>query len=360
MARHREQEFPNFLQAAGADLAEQYFLRLFRREELPPYLVGMNPDYVEFVLGRIDESLKATILDEFRRISDICKWGKELPEIAGRRFGVPLPATGKPEAMAIRLFLDYPRAFGFAWALYAYRASYARISQHWLQHREVRVDATAMDTFASEMQAFFAKQDRGLQCQVGFSDSGAELVVWVLHGSQERTIPCWQGQKVAPNCFRPACEDVLVYDKSRGLLSVKVSKRGDAEQYVRSFARLVLGDASLADHPQRDLIYTPEPFQNGQFDWAGSGAVVAVERRGAKLNPDGAADTVLEIAGKGTADDLKQGHLVEIKIKFTIESNGKQESVTGTLVPPCITDLTKKRHADVIADYLRKKGAMLR
>jgi len=360
MARHREQEIPSFLQAAGSDLAEQYFLRLFRREEIPPYLVGMNPDYVEFLLGRIDESLRAVILDEFRRISDICKWGKELPEIAGRRFDVPLPVTDKPEAMAMRLFLDYPRAFSLAWALYAYSASYARISQHWLQHREPQLDETVMSTFASEMQAFFAKQDRGLQCQVDFSDSGVELVVWVLHGSQERTIPCWQGHKVTPNCFRPACEDVLIYDKSHGLLSVKVSKRGDVEQYVRSFARLVLGDASLADHPQRDLIYTTEPFQSGRFDWAGSGRVVAVERRGARLNPDGSVDTVLEIEGIGTADDLRQGRLVEIRIKFTVESNGKQESVTGTLVPPCITDVTKKRHADVIADYLREKGVLLR
>ena len=53
---------------------------------------------------------------------------------------------------------------------------------------------------------------------------------------------------------------------------------------MRSFARLILGDASLADHPQRDIIYTPEPFQSGRFDWAGSGVVVAVERRGAKLD----------------------------------------------------------------------------
>jgi hypothetical protein len=360
MARHREQEVPNFLRAAGANLAEQYFLRLFRREDIPPYLVGMNPDYVGFLLGRIDESLRAVILDEFHRISDICKWGKELPEIAGRRFDVPLPATDKPEAMAMRLFLDYPRAFSLAWALYAYRASYARISQHWLQHREAQVDATVMAVFASEMQAFFAKQDRGLQCQVDFSDSRVELAVWVLHGLPERTIPCWQGHKVAPNCFRPACEDVLIYDKSRGLLSVKVSKRGDVEQYVRSFARLVLGDASLADYPQRDLIYTPEPFQSGQFDWAGSGAVVDVERRGAKLNPDGSEDTVLEIAGKGVADDLRQGRLVEIKIKFTVECDGKKESVTGTLVPPCITDVVKKKHADLIADYLREKGVLLR
>jgi len=73
------------------------------------------------------------------------------------------------------------------------------------------------------------------------------------------------------NFLHPVCEGVLVYDKARTVLSVKVPARGDRERYLRSFAGLILGDPALADDPQRDKVYTLRPLQTRQFDWAGDG-----------------------------------------------------------------------------------------
>ena len=46
MPKHKDLNLLTFLKATSPDLVERYFLRWFRREQLPPYLVGMNPDYV--------------------------------------------------------------------------------------------------------------------------------------------------------------------------------------------------------------------------------------------------------------------------------------------------------------------------
>lgn len=362
MPRRRSQSIRTFLQAAGGDLVEQYFLRLFRREQLPPYLIGMTPDCVFFLLDRLDEPLQTVIREDLDRINDVSDKKMGLPYLVAHQFDVPVRPGEKSESVAMRLFLEHSHAFNLAWALYSYRASSADISQHWLQRSNVHLEKAITSSFTEEVQAYFASQDRGLECRVSFYELGDEVVVLVLHGSAERTIPCWQGHEVAPNRFRPACEDVLSYDRQRAVLSVKVSRRGDAEYYVRSFAGLMLGDAALADDPERDQVYTLEPLYTGRFDGAGNGKVIGVEVLGWKTKRPGRSDTVIADDGDGlrAIAEVTEGTLIEVKFRFSIRDGGKEEKVTFTISPPSVTDMVKKRHDDVITQYLREKGVLLR
>jgi hypothetical protein len=95
----------------------------------------------------------------------------------------------------------------------------------------------------------------------------------------------------------------------------------------------------------------------------GNGRVSAVELRKAKLKPHSPNSEVTTLEGDGldfTKIDPGRGELIEVKLRFTVVTDGKEEKVTFTITPPCLTDLVKKRHADVIADYLKQKGVLLR
>jgi len=361
MPKRKDFTLPTFLRAVNPDLVERYLLRFFRREQLPPYLIGMNPDYVEHILNTTDDTLKTVIIEDFRRINNACY--RDLPIMAAQRLGVPLYPKEKTQTVALRLFLDFPRVFDFAWALYCYSASYADISQHWLQQNNTRIDSKTIADFRSELQSFFAEHARGKECRVQVYDEPGELVILVQHGSHPRTIPCWRGAEITWNYFHPVSEGVLIYDKARAVLSVKVPARGDRERYVRSFSSLVLGDPTLADDPKRDLIYTLRPLQTSLSDWAGNGKVSAVQLLMAKLKPYGTNSEVVTIEANGldrAKIDPSRGELIEAKLRFTIVTGGKEEKVTFTITPPCVTDLVKKRDADVITDYLRYKGVLLR
>ena len=361
MPKHRDWNISGFLGAANPDLVERYLLRFFRRDELPTYLMGMNPDYALHVLGQIEEPLRAVITGDFHRINDTCY--KDLPFRAAQRFGIPVHPYEKSHTIALKLFLDQPRAFEFAWALYSFAAAYAGISQHWLQRDNTRADSETIANFKSETQSFFAAQARGDHCQVYVFDHQDDMVILVLHGTHVRTVTFWQGPDIMTNPFRFACDDVLIYNKARAVLSVKVSARGDREHYVRSFAAFFLGDEALADDPARDRIYTLEPLQTRPSDWVGNGRVSAVELRGAKLKPRGSSSEVRTVEGDGlplSEVDQKRGELTEIKLRFTIVTDGREDKVTFTITPPCVTDAVKKRHAEVIAAYLREKGVLRR
>ncbi len=112
MPKRKDFTLSTFLSAVNPDLVERYLLRFFRREQLPPYLIGMNPDYVEHILHNTDETVKTTITEDLRRINDTCY--RDLPRVAAKRFGVPAPDYETPQSTALGLFLDHSPVFDFA------------------------------------------------------------------------------------------------------------------------------------------------------------------------------------------------------------------------------------------------------
>lgn len=358
---HGDWNLSSFLDAANPDLVEGYVLRFFRWDELPTYLMGLNCDHVLRILGQIEEPLASAITEAFRHINDVCY--EDIPYRAARRFGIPVDPNENPQSIALRLFSDHPRAFDFAWALYAFAAPYTSISQHWLQRHNTRADRETIANFKMELKSFFATRARSDHCQIYVFDNPDDMVILVLRGSHVGTIAFWQGPKIMMNPLRFAYDDVLIYDKERAVLSVKVSARGDSEHYVRSFASLILDDASVAADPNRDSIYTLKPLQTRPTDWVGNGKISAVELRRAKLKPSGTRSEVRTIEGDGIAlseVDPRCGDLIEAKFRFTIAVDGREDKVTFAIAPPCTTDLAKKRHAEVIAAYLSEKGVLLR
>jgi len=97
MLKRKDFTLSTFLHMANPDLVKKYLLRFFRREELPPYLIGMNPNYVEHILDNTDDALKAVIIEDFRHINNVCH--EDLPSWAAQRFGVPLYPKEKIQAV---------------------------------------------------------------------------------------------------------------------------------------------------------------------------------------------------------------------------------------------------------------------
>ena len=56
---------------------------------------------------------------------------------------------------------------------------------------------------------------------------------------------------------------------------------------------------------------------------------------------------------------LDSGTLVRAKFRFKLDVEGKTRQVTFEISPPAVTNLTKKKHADIIDAYLRENGVKL-
>jgi hypothetical protein len=70
------------------------------------------------------------VLEDFRRINDLCERGMNLVVRACQKFDLHFDPDMTKEEMAMRLFLDHRDAFEFAWSRYLLYSSSSRLSFH--------------------------------------------------------------------------------------------------------------------------------------------------------------------------------------------------------------------------------------
>ncbi|HEX77107.1 MAG TPA: hypothetical protein G4O03_01650 [Dehalococcoidia bacterium] len=372
MPRHRSLTLKKFITAINdtdPGLVERYFLQLIPKEKLPPYLMIMHYDYVRHLLeGLEDERLRGTIYEDLRRINDIGEKAMGTLVRTTKRFGIETNQNEKPQALAMRLFLDHPEAFDYAWAWYCYYYSTSKISQHRIDCQGFSIDVDKLDAFKEEVRSFFSDLAKGEECRVSHYEEDNEVVILVAHGSYIRTVARWEGREIKIESFRPAYEDILLYDKTRSLLCIKATLDKDREQYIKSFTNAILANPALAESPNRDKVYTLRPLQDGTFSWDGNEHITSIIPLEARLKLRGSTEPVVEIRSKDLRRtfeddleglDLASGELVYMKFRFTIEVEDKVEKITFIIAPPDVTDLAKKKHADIISAYLKENGVQL-
>lgn len=180
----------------------------------------------------------------------------------------------------------------------------------------------------------------------------------------------WDGEELRTQSFRPAVEDVVVFETDTGLLRVRASYPTEREKYLYLFAAHLLGDASLADDAMNTELFSLEPIRTGAFRYGGEGQIVGVDLIKARLKLFGAAETVIDIRSADVLDSfrrdlhglsLQSGLLLMARLRFRIKLPREPErTLTFEIEPPGRTDLVERRHADLVLRYLERQGVMLR
>lgn len=369
MPKHRGLTLKKFVRAIPWDLFERYFAAL-EWEDQPSGWVFLNHEAMEEFLKRPDNAQAGgVILEDFRRINDICEQGMNLLVRAYQRFDLEFDPDSPRQEMAMRLFLNHRDAFEFAWGRYLFYSSSSRLSFHEIPSDRVRIGGGEIATFREEVRRWFTGLAKGDVCNVRhFEDAGDEVIL-VSHGSYVRTIAYWEGDRIALNSFRPASEDILIYNAEDSLLSIKASLAKDREQYLRTFATCMAGDESLADDATRKQVFSLTPLQNDTFDFGGDPPITRIELLKVRLKLYSPGDPVIEVKSRDVLHtfardlaglSLNSGRLIFARFCFHLHPDGeKLVKVTFEIEPPSRTNLAQKRYADIIENYLVQQGVKL-
>ena len=91
-----------------------------------------------------------------------------------------------------------------------------------------------------------ANSAKGEECRVHYYDEGEQVIFLVERGSYLRALAHWEDGEIKVKSFRPASEDVLIYERRHGQLCIQTTYPADIEQYIRSFTRIFMGNPLLA------------------------------------------------------------------------------------------------------------------
>lgn len=368
MPRHRSLTLRKLVKAIDPELMERYFTeKLPANAELPLRFV-MSPKAVDtFMSDPRNAEAKGFVLQDFRKINDICEKGKSYIVRAYKYFNIPWDYRHALENLAMKLFMDYPQAFDYAYAWYCYYHTSSKISHHRMPG-DFEVTESKLNAFRAEVKEWFKGLAKGPECIVTHYDEENSTVILIKHGSYVRTVAYWKEDKVEIISFRPANEDILLYNKEMEVLSIKASLQKDRERYIACFSKCIMGDELLAEKEDRDTTYTLKPLQDGSFSWDGNENIKEIILTEAKIKLPGVTEPVVKLSSKNVRESLAldfpglgldSGELTYARFRFILKIEGKAQKVSFTIAPPAVSDLAQKKHSDIISDYLKEQGVKL-
>ena len=369
MPKHRHLSLKTFIHAVPWDLFQRYSDQL-EVENRPSGWAFINVQAMEAFLSEPENAEAAGgIVEDFKRMNDLCGHGMGNLVRAYNRYLIRFDQGTPAQELAMQLFLNHREAFEFAWSRYLFYGSPSKLSRHPFAVSGLTASEAKLALFRTHVQKWFSGLAKGSECQVhSFEDEG-EVIIRVSRGSYMRTVACWERENITFRTFRPASEDLLVYDHATSTLSIKASLDKERQQYLKLFATHIVGDPTLAEAASREHVFSLLPLQEERFDYGGDGVITGVDLVKVRLKLRGQGDASIDIRSEDvrkTLDDgawglsLRSGEMGLARFRFHLRPQGeKPQTVTFEVEPPARTDLTQKRYADIIERYLVEQGVKL-
>lgn len=370
MPKHLSLSLEKFIQVIPWYHFQQYFDK--RKTKFPNNGWELiNAEALQHFLDDPDNAeLAATIQEDFQKINDLGMQGMPIMVQACKKCNIDILPEELPLQLGMRLFMEHSYAFEFAWSRFLLYNTPNRLSIYPLpKFNHLDIDDIKIQAFKHGVQVWFTELAKGEQCEVLRYEDRGETVILIRHGGYIRTTPFWQGSEVSLNSYRPALEDLLVYDPVKSELFIKAPYPKDRERYLRLFAYCILGDEDIAEQALKDQVFTLTPLQDGSFSFTGDGNILKIDLIMVRMKLYGATNPIIELKAENITTafkndlgtlTLKSGILTQARFCFHIRQPGKKPSeITFEIEPPSRTDLTSKKYNEIIEEYLIKQKVKL-
>ena len=370
MPKHRNLSLKTFVRGVSWDNFQRYFDGL-SPDHPPSAWAFLNEEVMEqFLTDPGNAEASGAVLEDFRRINDIAATGMNLLVQAYRQTGVAFAQETPAQELAMRLFLDHPGAFQFAWSRYLYYSTGSKLTMHHLDLPSLEITDEKVERFADDLEGWFSSLAKGNKCYVHCFREDGQTILHIQRGSYLRTVARWKDDQIEIETFRPADEDMLIYNHEDSVLSISAGLAKDREYYLEAFATLLAGEPDLVRDMPTGAIFTLEPLRQGKFDFTGNEEITGVTLVKIRLKLDDLNAPELEIKSRDVMETLKrslrglslsQGHLTAARLQFQVRpENGRTATVSFDIEPPARTNLAQKLYANIIEDYLREQGVKLK
>ncbi len=363
MVKHRSFKLEKFLRAADDAVLKEYFIKW----EVPaPEGMKFDGDEFESFWKSIEDEKRSNIEAQLHCINDIADSTRDYVQKAVQEFSISTEEDESSETTALRVFLHSKDAYDLAFDQYLY-VVYSETLRH---HRFVKGTANLADEVFEEIkrdiEQYFSENGKSEQCRIRKYDDDEKCFTLIARGDFMKTHMTFQNGDIHIRSFRPAKEDILIFDKKNKVLSVKVSSRGTEEKqkYLEIFSKRVMGIDKLDDTVFDQTVVNLDSIRDGSFSYAGNEHIESVKlvridskQRAARVAvTSGDVASILDFYGLGR--DTTE--IVSAKLRFWVRREGKKsKQFTVEIKPPETTKIPEKREKKIIEDYLYEQGVLL-
>jgi hypothetical protein len=271
----------------------------------------------------------------------------------------------------MRVFLHGEKAFSFAFDFYLYYHCLSeKLSHH--KFKDVKADfgEAKLAAFKSAVEEHFKGEGKSDHCNIRFRVDDGKQIFLVARGDFMKTHLEFDDRKGKPEVrsFRPAKEDMLIFNKSNNVLSLNISSRSDEDKkkYIEMFGKAFFGLDEIDEGTLKNTLVVLDPIKKRTFNYDGNEQIEAVKLTSVDAKLRGGAlrlqlrsnDLTNTIQGFGLGSDGAE--YVSAKLKFLIKRDGKKsKQIAVEIKPPENSKVPEKKEKKIIEDYLREQGVLL-
>ncbi len=367
MIKHRSFTLDKFFKAVDGQIRNQYFTK--KNLTVPTGMTFDNDTFDNFWNG-IEESKRVEYEEELQCINDTAEQARDCLEQACQQFSIQKQENETAETTAMRVFLHSEDAFLLAFDAYLYYVLSEKLSHHKFQNVTVNFGDGKLDQFKPVVEKFFKDCGKSDHCAIRQRTDGEKVILLIARGDYMKTHLIFDEAKKKPEItsFRPAKEDMLVYDKRNNVLSMCLSGRSDDEKkkYLEVFGATFLGVMQIDDSILNNSLVVLDPIKNRTFNYGGNEHIEAVKLTEVSAKLSGGflrialkSNDLNNIQGYGIGPD-GSAEFLSVKLKFLIKRDGKKsKAMMVEIRPPESSKIPQKREKQIIEAYLKDQGVFL-
>lgn len=367
MAKHRSFTLDKFLKAVDPQLRGQYFTG---HGVAFPDNINFSDDSLDEFWETIDEAKRVEIEEQLHCINDIADKARDCLEQACREYSIQQEEDETSESTAMRVFLKGEEAFSLAFDAYLYYVLAEKMSHHKFQNVTPDFSEARVNQFKSAVEQFFKDSGKSDHCNIRHRPDGDKHVFLVARGDFMRTHLVFNEEQGKPDIksFRPAKEDMLVFDNRNNVLSLSLNGRSEEakKRYLEMFGDAFLGVQEIAEDTLNNSLVAIEPIKNRSFNFGGNENIESIKLtevnaklRGGSMRLILRSNDLSNTQGYGIGAD-GNADFVSAKLKFLVKRDGKKsKSFTVEIKPPENSKIPQKKEKQIIEDYLKEQGVLL-
>lgn len=367
MAKHRSFKIDKFLGSVESELRAQYFSH---HTIFIPSTLNFDDDSFDDFWDGIDEAKRVEIEEELHCINDTADQARDCLENACREFKIQKEDDETSETTAMRVFLHSEDAFSLAFDAYLYYVMSEKLSHHKFQNVSPNFSDVKVERFKAAVEQHFKDCGKSDNCAIRKRQDGSKHVFFIARGDHMKTHLVFDDQQGKPGIksFRPAKEDMLVFDTRNNILSLNLSGRNDDDKkkYLEMFGQAFLGLTEIDDSTLNNSLIDLDPIKRRTFNFGGNEHIEAVKLtevnarlRGGGLRLVLRSHDLSGIQGYGIGAD-GTAEFTSVKLKFLMKREGrKSKTITVEIRPPESSKIPQKKEKQIIEQYLHDQGVLL-
>lgn len=313
------------------------------------------------------EEEKLDIVEEVECIEDIAsEFFQEVREyvLDDAKSSIAWDKNESNETVILRIFLKHKKTYKLIYDLFLCDKFWAKLHHYSLEAEKVQFEKKDIENFRADLMKYLTEQKKDADCDVRERIYKDRHYILVLRGDEQMTVTVLKDGQKKHRVFRPAKEDMIVYDKDSSMIALSPSIGSNKNKlfYANLFNKHILGGKAEIDKKffsAQNYLVNLKPLFDKTF-YEKTEKIKEIKLVYVFAIKDGTPETEIRLKSENVLESIKildlhinVDELVSAKIEFYLE--GQKEPVAISLTGRSTGQIKGRKEREIVEDFLRKK-----